>query len=336
MTYPDFMALPDIRVLAADLETPPELVFLLVGTSNAGGTNSIVTRPYVGPDSTSNVYVCDKWVQSTKRATFVSNDPTPAWIQLTESMGMTPGTWGPEVTLGLELERIIGKALTGWVPGSGPSPCRIRIIKLGVSFAALHADAANPLLEFNDRDNGTANTAHELLNDYYLKEYINLSRASNANGTYFGGVFSVLGETDTLGAPYGTGSSHLEVEANISELHDLILDRVNVTHAPWVASMPMLSLPADTRINATANLIFDPTRILAVRTGLENFRDRLPYKRWTELVDPSDLQVTGHVGAKDGLHLTGTGQHEMGRRMAAAWHKIVERNVLYRIQADLA
>ena len=334
----DFITLGDTRV---NLTTDPvEFTFLLIGTSNAGGTNGIAYAPYVGPSSTTNVWVCQKWVNSTDRAVFTANTPTPAWSRLTESMGMTPGTWGPEVTLGLELERIINKAAYGWNPlTDGAAAIRINIIKLAVSFGTLHADASNPLLEFNNRDDNAStpqNTAHKLLSTYYLKEYINEVRSRASGGCYFGGVFSVLGETDTLTAPYGTGSSHIDVEANMLSLRDLVLDRINITNAPWVASLPALDLPTDTRINATAGLIFNPTRIIGARQSLENIKDRIDYRKVFATVDPSDLQKTGHVGAKDGLHLTGSAQHEMGRRMAAAWHGLAKQNVIYRVQADLA
>lgn len=335
MALYDFLALGDTR-LNLD-EDPIEVNILALGTSNMGGTNGIAYAPHTGPTSDTNVFVCDKWVNSANRATFTANTPTPGWTRLTESMGMTPGTWGPEVTLGLELERIINKAAYGWNPQTdGPARIRINIIKLAISFATLHADAIQPLLEFNNRDDGSQNTAHKLLATYYLKEYLNDSRARTSGGCYFGGVFSVLGETDTLGAPYGTASSHTDAEANLLALHDLVLDRVNVTSAPWVASIPSLDLPTDTRINATAGLIFDPTRIAAVRQGIENVADRIHLRKLFAVVDSTDLPKAGHVGAKDGLHLTGTGQHEMGRRMASAWHRLMAQTFMYRVQSDLA
>lgn len=333
MALYDYLTLGDSRFdSAADTA---EFVFVLIGTSNMGGTNSVEHEPQADtPSATTNVWVCDKWVTSAKRATFVANDPAPGWTRLTESMGLTPGTWGPEVMLGLELERRINYAMAGWKPTDRtPAPIAIRLIKLGISFGVLHSTGTSPLLEFNDADSGASNTAHKLLSDHYLKEYINEVRTRTSGACYFGGFFSVLGETDTLAAPAGTASSHTDAEANIIDLHNVLHDRIDVPMAPWVASIPHTALPPVARINSSYQ--FDPTRVAAVRTGLGNFASRAQYERWIELVDPSDLLLIGTSASNDGLHLTGSAQHEMGRRMAAAWHKIASKNQIYRVLADL-
>lgn len=328
----DFIAPRDNRFNY--LEDQAEFTFLLIGTSNAGGTNNVVYQDYVGPTAETNVWMCDKWVEAANRAVFTIDTPTPDWTRLDETQGLQATNWGPEVTLGLELERIINQRFANWKgPASGPAPIRINIIKLGISFGCLHDTPAQPLLTFLPAEPG--NTGFLLLSDHYLPEYINEVRTRTSGACYFGGIFSVLGETDALDATapgYGTATSHTDLEANIISLHDGILDRIDIPFAPWVNTMPSLSLPNDTRLNS---ILFDPTRIGLARTSLTNFATRAQYKRWIELVDPSDLQVVGTSALNDHLHLTGSAQHEMGRRMAAAWRKIFERNVLYRVLADL-